>query len=113
MQLWSDGFYTTPKIHYDRTTLTGRPIYYFAYGAACSEVAIDTLTGEYRVLRTDILNEVGHSLHPEIDIGQIEGGFAQGLGWLTTEELVWSAKGELLTKGASTYKIPTAPPSAC
>jgi xanthine dehydrogenase large subunit len=71
-------------------------------------VAIDTLTGEYRVLRTDILHDVGHSLHPEIDIGQIEGGFAQGLGWLTTEELVWNAKGELLTKGASTYKIPTA-----
>jgi xanthine dehydrogenase large subunit len=108
VQLWSDGFYATPKIHYDRNTLTGRPFYYFAYGAACSEVAIDTLTGEYRVLRTDILHDVGHSLHPEIDIGQIEGGFAQGLGWLTTEELVWNAKGELLTKGASTYKIPTA-----
>jgi xanthine dehydrogenase large subunit len=108
VQLWSDGFYATPKIHYDRTTLTGRPFFYFAYGAACSEVAIDTLTGEYRVLRTDILHDVGHSLHPEIDIGQIEGGFAQGLGWLTTEELVWNAKGELLTKGASTYKIPTA-----
>jgi xanthine dehydrogenase large subunit len=108
VQLWSDGFYATPKIHYDRNTLSGRPFYYFAYGAACSEVAIDTLTGEYRVLRTDILHDVGHSLHPEIDIGQIEGGFAQGLGWLTTEELVWSAKGELLTKGASTYKIPTA-----
>jgi xanthine dehydrogenase large subunit len=108
VQLWSDGFYATPKIHYDRTTLSGRPFYYFAYGAACSEVAIDTLTGEYRVLRTDILHDVGHSLHPEIDIGQIEGGFAQGLGWLTTEELVWNAKGELLTKGASTYKIPTA-----
>ncbi|MEY5027842.1 MAG: Xanthine dehydrogenase molybdenum-binding subunit [Pseudomonadota bacterium] len=108
VQLWSDGFYATPKIHYDRNTLTGRPFYYFAYGAACSEVAIDTLTGEYRVLRTDILHDVGHSLHPDIDIGQIEGGFAQGLGWLTTEELVWNAQGELLTKGASTYKIPTA-----
>ncbi len=108
VQLWSDGFYATPKIHYDRQTLSGRPFYYFAYGAACSEVAIDTLTGEYRVLRTDILHDVGHSLHPEIDIGQIEGGFAQGLGWLTTEELVWNDKGELLTKGASTYKIPTA-----
>jgi xanthine dehydrogenase large subunit len=108
VQLWSDGFYATPKIHYDRTSLSGRPFYYFAYGAACSEVAIDTLTGEYRLLRTDILHDVGHSLHPEIDIGQIEGGFAQGLGWLTTEELIWNAKGELLTKGASTYKIPTA-----
>ena len=106
--LWSDGFYATPKIHYDRQTLSGRPFYYFAYGAACSEVAIDTLTGEYRVLRTDILHDVGHSLHTAIDIGQIEGGFAQGLGWLTTEELVWNAKGELLTRGASTYKIPTA-----
>ena len=108
VQLWSDGFYATPKIHYDRTTLTGRPFHYFAYGAACSEVAIDTLTGEYRLLRTDILHDVGRSLHTEIDIGQIEGGFAQGLGWLTTEELVWNAQGELLTKGASTYKIPTA-----
>ena len=108
VQLWSDGFYATPKIHYDRQTLTGRPFYYFAYGAACSEVAIDTLTGEYRVLRTDILHDVGHSLHPPIDIGQIEGGFAQGLGWLTTEELVWSEHGVLRTKGASTYKIPTA-----
>jgi xanthine dehydrogenase large subunit len=108
VQLWSDGFYATPKIHYDRQTLSGRPFYYFAYGAACSEVAIDTLTGEYRLLRTDILHDVGHSLHPAIDIGQIEGGFAQGLGWLTTEELVWNARGELLTKGASTYKIPTA-----
>ena len=108
VQLWSDGFYATPKIHYDRTTLTGRPFYYFAYGAACSEVAIDTLTGEYRLLRTDILHDVGRSLHRAIDIGQIEGGFAQGLGWLTTEELVWNDKGQLLTRGASTYKIPTA-----
>jgi len=108
VQLWSDGFYATPKIHYDRSTLSGRPFYYFAYGAACSEVAIDTLTGEYRLLRTDILHDVGRSLHTEIDIGQIEGGFAQGLGWLTTEELVWNERGELLTKGASTYKIPTA-----
>ena len=106
--LWSDGFYATPKIHYDRDTLTGRPFYYFAYGAACSEVAIDTLTGEYRVLATDILHDVGHSLHPAIDIGQIEGGFIQGLGWLTSEELVWNDQGVLLTQGASTYKIPTA-----
>ncbi len=108
VQLWSDGFYATPKIHYDRATLSGRPFYYFAYGAACSEVAIATLTGEYRLLRTDILHDVGHSLHRAIDIGQIEGGFAQGLGWLTTEELVWNAQGELLTRGASTYKMPTA-----
>ena len=108
VQLWSDGFYATPKIHYDRTTLSGRPFYYFAYGAACSEVAIDTLTGEYKVLRVDILHDVGHSLNPAIDIGQIEGGFIQGMGWLTTEELVWNEHGALTTRGASTYKIPTA-----
>jgi xanthine dehydrogenase large subunit len=108
VQLWSDGFYATPKIHYDRQTLSGRPFFYFAYGAACSEVAIDTLTGEHKLLRVDILHDVGKSLNPAIDIGQIEGGFVQGLGWLTTEELVWDAKGKLLTRGASTYKIPTA-----
>ena len=108
VQLWSDGFYATPKINYDPNTLTGRPFYYFAYGAACSEVAIDLLTGEYKLLRTDILHDVGRSIHPAIDIGQIEGGFLQGVGWLTTEELVWNGRGELLTQGASTYKIPTA-----
>ena len=106
--LWSHGFYATPKIHYDRETLSGRPFYYFAYGAACSEVAIDTLTGEHKLLRVDILHDVGHSLHPQIDRGQIEGGFVQGLGWLTSEELYWDANGILQTKGASTYKIPTA-----
>jgi xanthine dehydrogenase large subunit len=108
VQLWSDGFYATPKINYDPKTLTGRPFYYFSYGAACSEVAIDLLTGEYKLLRTDILHDVGRSIHPEIDIGQIEGGFLQGVGWLTTEELVWDKNGKLLTQGASTYKIPTA-----
>jgi xanthine dehydrogenase large subunit len=108
VQLWSDGFYATPKIHYDRSTLSGRPFYYFAYGAACSEVLIDTLTGEHKVLKVDILHDVGHSLNPALDIGQIEGGFVQGMGWLTTEELVWGADGKLLTRGASTYKIPTA-----
>ena len=108
VQLWSDGFYATPDIHYDRTTLSGSPFYYFAYGAACSEVAIDTLTGEHKLLRVDILHDVGHSLNSALDIGQIEGGFVQGLGWLTTEELVWGADGKLLTRGASTYKIPTA-----
>ena len=108
VQLWSDGFYATPHIHYDRATLSGRPFYYFAYGAACSEVAIDTLTGEHKLLRVDILHDVGHSLSPAIDIGQIEGGFVQGLGWLTTEELIWGKDGKLLTRGASTYKIPTA-----
>ena len=106
IQLWSDGFYRTPKIHYDKTTLTGRPFYYFSYGAACSEVAIDTLTGESRVLAVDILHDVGTSLNPAIDIGQIEGGFVQGMGWLTTEQLVWNDKGYLSTHAPSTYKIP-------
>jgi len=106
IQLWSDGFYRTPKIHYDKTTLTGRPFYYFAYGAACSEVAIDTLTGESRVLKVDILHDVGRSINPAIDIGQIEGGFVQGMGWLTTEQLVWNDKGRLSTHAPSTYKIP-------
>ncbi|MEO6624644.1 MAG: molybdopterin cofactor-binding domain-containing protein, partial [Burkholderiaceae bacterium] len=106
IQLWSDGFYRTPKIHYDKTTLTGRPFYYFAYGAACSEVAIDTLTGESRLLKVDILHDVGRSINPAIDIGQIEGGFVQGLGWLTTEQLVWNDKGYLATHAPSTYKIP-------
>ena len=106
IQLWSDGFYRTPKIHYDKATLTGRPFYYFAYGAACSEVAIDTLTGESRVLRVDILHDVGTSINPAIDIGQIEGGFVQGMGWLTTEQLVWNDKGLLTTHAPSTYKIP-------
>ena len=108
IQLWSDGFYRTPKIHYDKTTLSGRPFYYFAYGAACSEVAIDTLTGESRVLAVDILHDVGRSLNPAIDIGQIEGGFVQGMGWLTSEQLVWDAHGLLRTHAPSTYKIPTA-----
>jgi xanthine dehydrogenase large subunit len=106
IQLWSDGFYRTPKIHYDKTTLTGRPFYYFAYGAACTEVAIDTLTGESRVIKVDILHDVGTSINPAIDIGQIEGGFVQGMGWLTTEQLVWNDKGHLSTHAPSTYKIP-------
>ncbi len=108
IQLWSDGFYRTPKIHYDKTTLTGRPFYYFAYGAACTQVAIDALTGESRVLKVDILHDVGRSINPAIDIGQIEGGFVQGMGWLTTEQLVWNDKGMLTTHAPSTYKIPTA-----
>nr|WP_315243734.1 xanthine dehydrogenase molybdopterin binding subunit [uncultured Albidiferax sp.] len=106
IQLWSDGFYRTPKIHYDKTTLTGRPFYYFAYGAACTEVAIDTLTGESRVLKIDILYDAGTSINPAIDIGQVEGGFIQGMGWLTTEQLVWNTKGYLSTHAPSTYKIP-------
>jgi xanthine dehydrogenase large subunit len=109
VQLWSDGFYATPGLHWDRTTLTGRPFYYFAYGAAVSEVVIDTLTGEWKLLRADLLHDVGRSLNPAIDIGQVEGAFVQGMGWLTTEELVWHPKtGALLTHAPSTYKIPTA-----
>ena len=107
IQLWSDGFYRTPKIHYDKTTLTGRPFYYFAFGAACTEVAIDTLTGENRVLRVDILHDVGRSINPSLDVGQIEGAFVQGMGWLTTEQLVWNDAGLLTTHAPSTYKIPT------
>ncbi|TCS14115.1 xanthine dehydrogenase molybdopterin binding subunit [Caulobacter sp. BK020] len=107
VSLSSTGFYATPKIHYDRATHTGRPFYYFAYGAACSEVLIDTLTGEMKVVRADILHDAGRSINPAIDLGQIEGGFIQGMGWLTTEELVFGADGRLLTHAPSTYKIPT------
>jgi xanthine dehydrogenase large subunit len=106
--LLATGFYATPKIHYDRATHSGRPFLYFAYGAALSEVVIDTLTGEHRVVAVDILHDVGRSLNPAIDLGQIEGGFIQGMGWLTTEELVFDARGRLLTHAPSTYKIPTA-----
>lgn len=106
--LSSTGFYKTPKIHWDREKAMGQPFFYFAYGAACSEVTIDTMTGEMRVDRVDILHDVGKSLNPAIDIGQIEGGFVQGMGWLTTEELVWNSAGKLMTHAPSTYKIPTA-----
>ncbi|MBO0741783.1 MAG: xanthine dehydrogenase molybdopterin binding subunit [Hyphomicrobiaceae bacterium] len=106
IHLSATGFYATPKIHWDRASARGRPFFYFAYGAAVSEVAIDTLTGENRILRTDILHDVGRSLNPAIDLGQVEGGFVQGAGWLTTEELVWDARGRLLTHAPSTYKIP-------
>ncbi|MEE1654909.1 xanthine dehydrogenase molybdopterin binding subunit [Microvirga sp. CF3062] len=106
VQLSEAGHYKTPKITWDRAKGTGRPFLYFAYGAACSEVIIDTLTGENRLLRTDILHDVGRSLNPAIDIGQIEGGFVQGMGWLTTEELVFAKDGRLLTHAPSTYKIP-------
>ena len=107
VSLSSTGFYKTPDIHWDRDAGRGKPFYYFAYGAACSEVVVDTLTGEYRLLRTDILHDCGHSLNPVIDRGQIEGGFVQGMGWLTMEELVWDAEGRLTTHAPSTYKIPT------
>ncbi len=106
VSLSSTGFYKTPKIHWDRAKGRGRPFYYYGYGAACSEVAVDTLTGEYRVERVDILHDVGKSLNPAIDLGQIEGGFVQGMGWLTTEELWWDDAGRLRTHAPSTYKIP-------
>ncbi len=108
ISLSSTGFYATPGIAYDRATASGTPFYYFAYGAACSEVVIDTLTGEYKLLRADILHDVGKSLNPALDRGQIEGGFIQGMGWLTMEELWWDEKGVLKTHAPSTYKIPTA-----
>ncbi|MCP4790477.1 MAG: molybdopterin-dependent oxidoreductase, partial [Gammaproteobacteria bacterium] len=94
------------KIHYDRASGKGRPFFYYATGAAVTEVIIDTLTGEYKNLRTDILQDVGHSINPAIDIGQIEGAFIQGQGWLTTEELVWNEQGRLLSNNPATYKIP-------
>ena len=109
VQLWSDGFYATPGLHWNRETLKGKPFFYFAYGAACAEVIIDTLTGEHKVHRADVLHDVGRSLNPAIDIGQVEGAFIQGMGWLTMEELHWHPQtGKLLTHAPSTYKIPTA-----
>ncbi len=106
VQLSATGFYKTPKIHWDRKAGRGHPFYYFAYGAACTEVAVDMLTGEYRLERVDILHDCGRSLNPILDIGQIEGAYVQGAGWLTTEELWWDAKGRLRTHAPSTYKIP-------
>jgi xanthine dehydrogenase large subunit len=108
ISLSAAGYYKTPKIHYDRSSHQGRPFLYYAWGAAVSEVIIDTLTGENRCLRADILHDCGRSLNPAIDLGQIEGGFVQGMGWLTTEELVFNDKGVLKTHAPSTYKIPTA-----
>ncbi len=108
VQLSSTGFYATPNIDFDREKKHGRPFFYFAYGAACSEVVIDTLTGEMKITRADLLHDVGRSLNPAIDIGQIEGGFVQGAGWLTSEELVFDRNGRLATHAPSTYKIPTA-----
>jgi len=106
--LSATGFYATPRISWNRERREGRPFFYFAYGAACSEVTVDITTGEMRVDRVDILHDCGKSLNPAIDIGQIEGGFVQGMGWLTTEELVWNSNGRLMTHAPSTYKIPTA-----
>jgi xanthine dehydrogenase large subunit len=108
ISLSATGYWRTPDIFFDRDRWHGTPFYYFAYGAAVSEVAIDTLTGESRLLRADLLHDVGRSLNPAIDRGQVEGGFIQGMGWLTMEELVWDAGGRLLTHAPSTYKIPVA-----
>jgi xanthine dehydrogenase large subunit len=107
IKLFASGFYKTPKIHYDRATFSGRPFFYFAYGAAVAEVVVDTLTGEYRLLRADILHDCGSSMNPAVDRGQVEGGFIQGVGWLTSEELCWNEDGKLTTHAPSTYKIPT------
>ena len=107
VSLSATGFYKTPKINYDRDTFSGRPFFYFAYGAAVSEVIVDTLTGENRILRVDIVHDCGDSLNPAVDLGQVEGGFVQGAGWLTAEELWWNDAGELQTHAPSTYKIPT------
>ncbi|GGE65831.1 xanthine dehydrogenase molybdopterin binding subunit [Massilia psychrophila] len=106
VQLWSDGFYATPGLHWDPKTMSGNPFSYFAYGAAVSEVVVDTLTGESKLLRADVLYDAGRSLNPAIDIGQVEGAFIQGMGWLTTEELWWNSAGKLMTHAPSTYKIP-------
>ncbi|MEW6762321.1 MAG: xanthine dehydrogenase molybdopterin binding subunit [Pseudomonadota bacterium] len=106
VQLWSDGFYATPGLHWDPKTMSGHPFSYYAYGAAVSEVVVDTLTGEWKLLRADALYDAGNSLNPAIDIGQVEGAFIQGMGWLTTEELWWNPAGKLMTHAPSTYKIP-------
>ena len=106
VSLSATGFYKTPKVKWDRIEGKGRPFLYFAYGAAVTEVVIDTLTGENRILRADLLHDAGRSLNPALDIGQVEGAYVQGAGWLTTEELVWDDKGRLRTHAPSTYKIP-------
>ena len=106
VQLWSDGFYATPGLSWDSEKLSGNPFLYFAYGASVSEVIIDTLTGEWKLLQTDLLHDVGNSINEAIDIGQVEGGFIQGMGWLTLEELHWNDSGRLMTHAPSTYKIP-------
>jgi len=106
VELFSNGFYKTPKIHFDLVKQKGHPFFYYSYGACVSEVIVDCLTGEYKLLAVDILHDVGASLNPAIDTGQIVGGYIQGMGWLCSEELKWSDSGALLTTGASTYKIP-------
>ena len=108
VSLSSSGFYATPKIHFDKKTFKGRPFLYFCYGAAVSEVVIDTLTGENKIIRADILHDAGKAINPAIELGQIEGGFVQGAGWLTMEEVKWKSNGQLTTHSPSTYKIPAA-----
>jgi len=108
IQLSATGYYRTPKIHFDKEAGSGRPFFYFANGAGLAEVVVDSLTGEYRVSRVDVLHDVGQSLNPTIDIGQIEGGFVQGMGWLTTEELLWNEEGRVISNSPANYKIPTA-----
>jgi len=105
--LFAQGYYRTPGIHFDAAAGTGKPFHYFAYGAAVSEVEVDGFTGDHRLLRTDILQDVGDSISPVVDRGQIEGGFIQGMGWLTIEELLWDDQGRVATRGASTYKLPS------
>ena len=105
--LFAQGFYRTPNIHFDRATGQGKPFHYFAFGAAVAEVEVERFTGDYRVRRVDILQDAGDSISPVIDRGQIEGGFVQGMGWLTLEELLWDEKGRVATAGASTYKLPS------
>jgi len=106
ISLSATGFYRTPDLHWDPVAMRGHPFFYFSYGASVAEVLVDTLTGEHRVLRADLVQDCGRSLNPAIDLGQIEGAFVQGLGWLTCEELWWDAQGRLRTLGPSTYKIP-------
>ncbi|MBO1436854.1 xanthine dehydrogenase molybdopterin binding subunit [Meiothermus sp. CFH 77666] len=107
VQLFADGFYRTPGLHWDKTRMWGKPFHYFAFGAAVSEVEVDGFTGQYRLRRVDILHDVGDSLSPLVDLGQVEGGFIQGMGWLTLEDLRWDAKGQVATRSASTYKLPS------
>lgn len=107
VQLFADGFYRTPGLHWDKARMQGKPFHYFAYGAAVSEVEVDGFTGQYALRRVDILHDVGDSLSPLVDLGQVEGGFIQGLGWLTLEDLRWDAEGRVATRSASTYKLPS------
>ena len=106
VSLSSSGFYATPKIKFNKKKFFGRPFYYFCYGAAVTEVTIDTLTGENIVNRVDILHDAGNAINPALELGQIEGGFVQGQGWLTMEEVNWNSNGKITTFSPSTYKIP-------